>query len=83
MSKKTLTALLITTTVLTGVSYQAYYQAKREAYRAKIEGFYRTYFGREGDAVGIEHWTTWAANKWGIDKVERVGFREAAEAENA
>ncbi|MDP3920831.1 MAG: hypothetical protein Q8R76_08510 [Candidatus Omnitrophota bacterium] len=72
-----LTALLVILIVTSGVHYQYRYDQRRIAYREVITGYYRQYFNREPDAKGLKHWTTWALNKWGLEKVERLGFINA------
>ncbi len=64
-----------------GVSFQNYYNSEKERTRKIIAGYYRTYFHREPDAVGLRHWTDWALNRWGFEKVEREGFARVAQGE--
>jgi len=75
--KVRLTSLIIAVVILTGVCYQYQYHKRQLKYQKMIQGYYLEYFGREADAIGLRHWTTWALNKWGIEKVRRLGFEEA------
>ncbi len=77
--KTGLTWLVIFAVIVSGLGYQYYYDLKKVQYRGMITGYYQKYFDREPDAPGLHHWTMWALNKWGIEKVEREGFIKAKE----
>lgn len=77
--KARLTWLVVFAVVATGLAYQHHYDLKKERYREAITGYYQKYFDREPDAAGLHHWTMWALNKWGLEKVEREGFIKAKE----
>lgn len=81
--KKIYSALLTAAILTAGFLYQHDYHARKIRYTEVITGYYRTYFHREPDAIGLRHWVSWALNKWSLEKVERKGFIEAAEKENA
>ena len=79
MNRKIILTLVVIFLVFsTGFYYQYAYHQKRIRYEQIITGYYREYFHREPDAKGLEYWVTWAANRWGIEKVRRLGFEEAA-----
>ncbi len=81
--KTLLTLLIIFVIIASGLLFQREYHARTERYTQEITGFYRKYFDREPDAIGLKHWVTWALNKWNIKKVEQKGFAEAAERKGA
>ncbi len=60
-----------------GFSYQYLYGLEKKRYEGIITGFYQKYFERAPDPVDLEHWTMMALNKWGLQKVEQIGFLEA------
>lgn len=74
-----LTAALTAAVILTGVACQFAYHAKRAHCAEVIRGYYPKYFKREPDPASYHFWVTWAANKWPLEKVERVGFIEPAQ----
>jgi len=76
-AKIILTALLSVLILAFGFTYQFFYNREKEKYREVITGFYRKYFNREPDTIGLNHWTMMALNKWGLEKVEQEGFVEA------
>ena len=79
-SRKILLTFLLTSAVLiTGIMYQQQYHARKIVYTETIRGYYRTYLHREADLPGLNHWVNWALNRWGLEKVERMGFIEAAQ----
>ncbi len=83
-TQKIFFSLILSVAVITaGVLYQYSYNARKIRYTEIITGYYRQYFHREPDAIGLRHWVTWALNKWSIKKVERIGFKEVAEKEAA
>ncbi len=53
------------------------HRALTQEYRRIVEGFYWKHFGHAPDLPGLEYWTTFAVDKWGLEKVEEVGFVEA------
>ena len=79
--KTTLTAFMLCAVVLSGTSFQHFYNEEKKRYEGTLAGFYRQYLHREPDAVGWRHWTDWALNRWGLEKVERIGFIEAGRKE--
>ncbi|MEI8345359.1 MAG: acyltransferase family protein, partial [Candidatus Omnitrophota bacterium] len=58
---------------------QSIYRQEKDRCRDVIGGFYRTYLRREPDPGGLEYWTGLAADKWGLRKVERIGFVDTKE----
>ena len=77
----TSTVLVICLVIIFGVSYQYQYKVRKAKYTEMITHFYHKYFDGEPDAIGLRHWVLWAMTKWGIDKVERLGFYEVARRE--
>lgn len=61
-----------------GVSFQKFYNSEKKRYEEIITGYYRKYFNREPDPVGLRHWTNWAMNRWNLEKVEEEGFRRVS-----
>lgn len=60
-----------------GVSYQYRYHQRKAEYTKAITGYYWKYFNRAPDRIGLRHWVTWALNKGGLAKVEKIGFIDA------
>ena len=81
--KQIYSVLLTASIAAAGYFYQHDYHARKIRYTEVITGYYRKYFHREPDAIGLRHWVSWALNKWSLEKVEQKGFIEAAEKENA
>ncbi len=75
--KVALTLVLITVIVVVGGTYQFLYNKEKVRTREAVTGFYRKHLGRKPDTIGLEHWTMMALNKWGLEKVEQIGFIEA------
>lgn len=75
--KVTLTLALITVISIVGCTYQFLYNKEKARYREVVTGYYRKHLGRKPDTIGLEHWTMMALNKWGLEKVEQIGFIEA------
>lgn len=72
-----LTAVLCAVILSAGMVYQAAYHKEKKRYREAVTGYYRKYFKRNPDPIGLEHWTTRALNKSGLKQVEAEGFIEA------
>ena len=75
-NKITITLLVLLSVAAFGVAYQYTYHQRRDKYEKIISGYYRQYFQREADAIGLRHWTTWALNKWDLEKIRFLGFEE-------
>ncbi|MGH7197348.1 MAG: acyltransferase family protein [Candidatus Omnitrophota bacterium] len=75
--KTALTLAFIAVISAVGSTYQVLYNREKTRYREVVTGFYREHLGRKPDRIGLEHWTMMALNKWGLEKVERIGFIEA------
>ena len=76
-TKIRLTMILCFFIVASGMGAQYYYNQKKTQYTQIITGYYRKYFGREPDAIGLRYWVAMALNRWGLERVEREGFIEA------
>ncbi len=80
--RRTLVALIVLVTL--GFSYQFRYDLKRARIERAVRGFYLKYFSNpQPDEAGVAHWTRWAQDRWGLAKVERLGFAEQAAKEKA
>lgn len=65
--------------VMCGASFQRYYDSERKRYEETVAGYYRKYLHREADPIGLKHWTDWALDRWGLERVEREGFLDSEE----
>jgi surface polysaccharide O-acyltransferase-like enzyme len=75
--KWALTSMLLAIIFAVGCTYQFLYNREKARYREAVVGLYRKHLGRKPDRIGLEHWTMMALNKWGLEKVEQIGFIEA------
>ena len=75
-NKVTATLLVLLGVADFGILYQYAYHQRRDKYEKIISGYYRQYFEREPDTIGLRHWTTWALNKWDLEKIRLLGFEE-------
>ena len=78
VQKITLSFALTVFIFTVGATYQFLYNLEKARYTEIISGYYRKYFDREPDPVGVNHWTMIALNKWGLERVEKVIFIEGA-----
>lgn len=75
--KKALSWALVFLILCTGIIYQWQYHRREIYYRQVITGYYWKYFNRAPDPIGLTHWVTWALNKGGLKKIEKMGFVDA------
>jgi peptidoglycan/LPS O-acetylase OafA/YrhL len=77
IQKVSLTVALAAVISVVGGTYQFLYNREKVRTREVVTGFYHKHLGRKPDTIGLEHWTMMALNKWGLEKVEQIGFIEA------
>lgn len=80
-SKTTLSFVVILLTVSAGVAFQNFYNSEKIIYEEIVRGYHLKYFEREIDDGNLRHWTNWALNRWGLEKVERDYFIKMSELE--
>ena len=76
-SKMFLTWVVGVLVVAIGMVCQYRYDQRKIRYKEIIAQYYHKYLGREPDAIGERRWLLLALNRWGLKKVERIGFIEA------
>ena len=76
--KTYLTYFLIAGIVVSGITFQTYYNHKRERYAEIISDYYRRYMRREPDPAGLRHYVDWSLHRWGLERVRKEVFEKAA-----